>query len=258
MFTTTIATITTIGTIIAAIAFLIAGFVKGVIGLGLPTVAIGLLGLVMPPAEAAALLVVPSLVTNVWQLAAGPSFRTLLRRLWPMLVGICIGTWAATLAGADLMAGGEADHAAAALGIALLAYACFGLSRARFTVPDGVERRFSLLVGAATGAVTAATGVFVIPAVPWLQALELRRDDLVQALGLSFLTSTVAMAAGLAEGGAFDGAVAGASLLALVPALAGMALGQRVRTHVRPETFRRCFFLGLLALGGHLALRPLL
>ena len=73
---------------IATIAFLIAGFVKGVIGLGLPTVAIGLLGLVMPPAEAAALLVVPSLVTNVWQLAAGPSLMTLLRRLWPMLLGI--------------------------------------------------------------------------------------------------------------------------------------------------------------------------
>jgi uncharacterized protein len=174
--------------LIATIAFLIAGFVKGVIGLGLPTVAIGLLGLVMPPAEAAALLVVPSLVTNVWQLAAGPSLVTLLRRLWPMLLGISIGTWGATAAGAGLLAGGKANHAAGALGVALLVYACFRLSRARLRVPHRVETRFSLVVGAVTGAVTAATGVFVIPAVPWLQALELRRDDLVQALGLSFLT----------------------------------------------------------------------
>jgi len=245
------------------IAFLIAGFVKGVIGLGLPTVAIGLLGLVMPPAEAAALLVVPSLVTNVWQLAAGPSFMPLLRRLWPMLAGICIGTWAATAVGAGLLTGGEADHASGAhatgaLGVALLIYACFGLIKARFRVPQRVETRFSLLVGAVTGGVTAATGVFVIPAVPWLQAMELPRDDLVQALGLSFLTSTVAMAAGLAEGGAFDEATLGSSLLVLIPALAGMALGQWVRVRVHPETFRRCFFVGLLALGGHLALRPLL
>jgi uncharacterized protein len=113
-------------------------------------------------------------------------------------------------------------------------------------------------VGVATGTVTAATGVFVIPAVPWLQALDLRRDDLVQALGLSFLTSTIAMTAGLTEGGAFNTSMVGLSLLALIPALAGMALGQWVRTNVRPETFRRCFFLGLLALGGHLALQPLL
>jgi uncharacterized membrane protein YfcA len=243
--------------LIATIAFLIAGFVKGVIGLGLPTVAIGLLGLVMPPAEAAALLVVPSLVTNVWQLAAGPSFKVLLLRLWPMLLGVCAGTWAATAMGAGMLAIGETGYAAGALGVALLIYACLGLSKMRVRVPARIESRFSFLVGATTGAVTAATGVFVIPAVPWLQAMELRRDDLIQALGLSFLTSTITMAAGLAEGGAFDTAMAGSSLLALIPALGGMALGQWVRTRVHPNTFRRCFFMGLLALGGHLALQPL-
>jgi uncharacterized membrane protein YfcA len=80
--------------ILAAIAgaFLLAGFVKGVIGLGLPTVSIGLLGLVMTPAQAAAILVVPSLVTNVWQAAVGGALLALVRRLWPMLAGICIGT----------------------------------------------------------------------------------------------------------------------------------------------------------------------
>ena len=75
------------------LTFLLAGFVKGVVGLGLPTVAVGLLGLVMPPAQAAALLVAPSMVTNVVQLFSGPRFGTLLQRLWPMLVAICSGTW---------------------------------------------------------------------------------------------------------------------------------------------------------------------
>ena len=59
--------------------FLLAGLVKGVIGMGLPTVAMGLLALALPPAEAAAILVVPSLVTNVWQLLAGPRFAALAR-----------------------------------------------------------------------------------------------------------------------------------------------------------------------------------
>ena len=73
-------------------AFLLAGFVKGVIGLGLPTVSIGLLGLLMTPAQAAAILVVPSLVTNIWQAAVGGGLLALARRLWPLLAGICIGT----------------------------------------------------------------------------------------------------------------------------------------------------------------------
>ncbi|KPX09110.1 Uncharacterized protein ALO75_05179, partial [Pseudomonas syringae pv. coryli] len=74
--------------------FLLAGTVKGVIGLGLPTVAMGLLGLAMLPAQAAALLIIPSTFTNVWQLAAGGNLRPLLKRLWQMLSMIFIGTLA--------------------------------------------------------------------------------------------------------------------------------------------------------------------
>ncbi|MBP2228655.1 putative membrane protein YfcA [Azospirillum agricola] len=241
--------------IIAAVAltFLLAGGVKGMIGLGLPTVAMGLLGLVMPPAEAASLLIVPSFVTNVWQLASGPGFGPLLERLWPMMAGVCLGTWV----GAGFLASDASGVATMALGIALVLYAILGLSSARLRVPAGSERWMGPLVGLATGLVTAATGVFVIPAVPYLQALALEREELVQALGLSFTVSTVALAAGLAQHGVFAGALVGMSLLALLPSLAGMLLGQWLRLRVRQDTFRRCFFLGLLALGAHLALRPL-
>jgi uncharacterized protein len=240
--------------VITTVTFLVAGFVKGVIGLGLPTVAMGLLSVVMPPAHAAALLIVPSFVTNVWQLAAGPRFDALAHRLWPMMAGIVVGTWA----GAGLMTGGSGRRAAIALGLALVAYAVLGLTAIRFSLPPAAERWLAPLVGAATGLVTAATGVFVIPAVPYLQALDLGKDDLIQALGLSFTISTVALAATLAGAGAFQSATAGASVLALAPALAGMFLGGWVRDRVSERNFRRFFFVGLLALGAHLASRALI
>lgn len=237
--------------LLTALAFLLAGFVKGVIGLGLPTVAIGLLSLVMTPAQAAALLVVPSLVTNVWQLALGAHLLALLRRLWPLLLGICAGTAIGALAFPGAMTG----RATAALGLALIVYAGLGLAAVRFEVPPRAEPFLSPLIGIATGIVTAATGVFVLPGVPYIHALGFDRDDLVQALGISFTVSTLALAAMLARDGALQLSVAVPSLLALVVALAGMALGQWVRRRVRPEVFRTCFFLGLLLLGGHLALR---
>ncbi|MSP49580.1 MAG: sulfite exporter TauE/SafE family protein [Alphaproteobacteria bacterium] len=236
------------------LTFLVAGCVKGVIGLGLPTIAVGLLSLAMTPAEAAALLVVPSLVTNLWQLAAGPSFAALALRFWPMMLGVCVGTWA----GSGLLTGANAGGASTALGAALMVYALLGLTTLRLAVPSAWERGLAPAVGAATGLVTAATGVFVIPAVPYLQALGLGKDDLVQALGLSFTVSTVALALSLAREGAFDGTDAGLSLLALAPALGGLWLGQWLRGRISPEVFRRCFFLGLLALGAHLALRGML
>ncbi|MBL6456609.1 sulfite exporter TauE/SafE family protein [Belnapia sp. T6] len=231
--------------------FLLAGLVKGVIGLGLPTVAMGLLGLTMPPVEAAALLLVPSLVTNLWQLFAGPRFGALLHRLRGMMLGIVAGT----LAGAGLIAGAAGPAATAALGGALLLYGIVGLFKPRLRVPAGAEPWAGPLAGAATGLVTGATGVFVVPAVPYLGSLGLERDDLVQALGLSFTVSTLALAAGLAWHGALGAGTAGVSLLALVPALLGMAAGGWLRARVRPETFRLCFFLGLLVLGGELLWR---
>ena len=234
-----------------ALTFVLAGAVKGVTGMGLPTVSMGVLGLLMTPSQAATLLIIPSFVTNVWQFAAGPNRLLMVRRVWPMLLAISI----ATASCAGLMIGG--NIATAALGVALIAYATIGLAKFQLSIARRAEPWLSPLIGATTGAVTGATGVFVIPGVPYLQALGLAKDDLVQALGLSFTVSTVALAVGLASRGAFHGNSGVASLLCTVPALAGMQAGQWVRNRVNPSTFRLWFFIGLLLLGADLAVRPL-
>ena len=79
--------------ILIAAAFLLAGFVKGVLGLGLPTVSMGLLAVTMPPAQAIAIVIVPAIVTNIWQTFVGPYLRDIIRRLWPLMVGTVIGIW---------------------------------------------------------------------------------------------------------------------------------------------------------------------
>lgn len=238
---------------VTAGAFLLAGFVKGVIGLGLPTVAIGLLGIVMTPAQAAAILVVPSLITNVWQLVTGGDVMLLTRRLWPMLVGVCVGTLigAATLSANNPQAG-------IWLGIALILYAALGLAKVQFKAPPRHESWLGLIVGFLTGMATVATGVFVIPGVPYITALDFDRNRMVQALGLSFTVSTITLALALAYQGQFHNEVAWPAFLALGVALVGMWFGQIIRNKVKAETFRLCFFLGLLALGVHLASRGLL
>jgi hypothetical protein len=241
---------------LAAIAatFGFAGFVKGVTGMGLPTVAMGLLGTIMPAAGAASLLIIPSFVTNIWQLLSGPGCKALAVRLWPMLAGIVAGT----VAGSGVIAAQNQGWATTALGAALVAYAGMGLFSLHFSVPPLAERVLSAPIGVTTGLVTGATGVFVIPAVPYLQSLGFFRDDLIQALGLSFTVSTIALALGLASRAAFHAYDAGLSALALIPALIGMEAGRRVRQRISLEAFRRWFLAGLLALGLELILRPLL
>lgn len=234
--------------------FVLAGFTKGVIGLGLPTISMGLLAVALSPVEAAALLILPSLVTNVWQMVDGPHLRSLLRRLWPLNLAVCLGTWA----GAAFLSGLGGSYGAPALGVALMAYAASGLAALKLTVPAGAEGWMGPLAGATTGAITAATGVFVIPAVPYLQAIGLTKDELVQALGLSFTVSTLALAATLVGSAGRSLELAWPSMAGVAVAVVGMRLGQAVRARLSPATFRLWFFLGLLALGTYLAARGLI
>jgi uncharacterized membrane protein YfcA len=239
--------------IIAAI-FLLAGFVKGVIGMGLPTVAVGVLGLIMTPPQAAAVLILPSLVTNIWQALAGGHFKDVARRLWPMLIGTCIGTYAAAL----VVPNASGGQATIWLGAALVVYAAFGLCNIHLATPQRHEGWIGSIVGLTTGVISFATAVFAIPGVPYVQSLGFDRDRLVQALGLSFTVSTIALAAALSHTGEMTTSVAVPSAAALVAAFIGMVFGQKVRGLFSPQTFRLCFFIGLLALGAHLALHGLL
>lgn len=241
-------------TLIVALVFLVAGFVKGVTGMGLPTVAMGILGTLMAPVTAAALLIAPSFVTNVWQLFAGPSFAGLAVRLWSMMVGIVLGT----VAGSFVLTSGNTRWSSIGLGAALTIYAIVALAARPIEVPRWLERPLSPIIGLATGLITGGTGVFVIPAVPYIQSLGLDKEDLIQALGLSFTISTIALALGLSRGGAFQLDSFGASILAIAPSLAGMWFGQWVRHRISAETFRRWFLSFLVLLGLELAARPFL
>jgi uncharacterized membrane protein YfcA len=133
-----------------SLTFFLAGIVKGVTGMGLPTVAKGVLGAIMPPVAASTLLIAPSFVTNVWQLLSGPSFIELASRLWLMMLGIIVGT----IAGSRLIASGAARWTPIGLGAALTLYAAMSLLAWRPSVPAHIERRLSPLVGVATGIIT--------------------------------------------------------------------------------------------------------
>src|ERR1700753_2570769 len=108
-----------------AAAFLIAGFVKGALGLGLPTVSMGLLAVLMPPAEALAIVIVPAIVTNIWQTFVGPYLRDIVRRLWPLLIGTAAGIWL----NACTTTRPHAHHTTLGLGFLLALNAIIGLSK---------------------------------------------------------------------------------------------------------------------------------
>lgn len=237
---------------IIVLVFAFAGMIKGMIGLGLPAVSMGLLTIAMSPFQAAALLIVPSMVTNIWQLFAEGHVLAFIRRFWSLLLGIVIGSVWSFLPTLNQSHGQSSELL---LGSMLAIYGLYGLCVNKLPQLTAHERWLSPVIGYLGGAVTVATGVIIIPVVPYLQSLQLKRDELVQALGLTFTVSTICLAVFLhhkpMSGVVLDYRL---SILALLAALIGMWFGKKIRYQLDEQKFRRIFFMGLVALGGYMFL----
>ena len=225
--------------------FVIAGGVKGLIGLGLPTVSLGLLTATLDLPTAMALLIGPSFFTNSYQASTGGHACVILLRIWPFLLIATATVWL----GATALTRVDLDVLTALLGLLLVAYGGLSLAGIRLTIPAHSEGWTGIVFGAANGVLTGMTGSFAVPGVMYLQGIGLSRDMLVQAMGMLFTTSTVALAFALGTNALLSNELGMASLLAVVPSLIGMWAGQKLRRRLSEVQFRSALFIGIVMLG---------
>jgi uncharacterized membrane protein YfcA len=223
------------------VTFLIAGLVKGVIGLGLPTVSLALLTVAIDLPTAMALLLLPSFVTNLWQALTGGNARLVLQRLWPFLLLATVTVWI----GAGALTRTNPALLSAFLGFLLVIYAGANLGGLRITISP---QRMGLVNGVLTG----MTGSFVVPGVMFLQAIGLSREVLIQAMGMLFALSTLALAIALQRNALLTTEHWVLSSTALLPAILGMVFGRRIRQAIPEQLFRKVFFISLLLLGTYI------
>ncbi len=229
--------------IFLAAAFVAAGLIQGALGFGLSAMALALLG-IMPCTGAADAAFASMIVANGWQLFDGPRLTKLLRRFGALGAGIVLGGFAlphAVRRGPDL---------SLAVGCTILLLAFSGLVFGRQRLSDRQEIWASPVVGLCTGAL-AGTGMIAVPVIPYLHALELDREELVQALGFSVLMSILAMRSDwtVPAGIAPDALRA---IWLVVPAMAGLYLGQAVRRELDARAFERWSGSGIIFLGSSL------
>jgi len=235
--------------LVVAGAFIVAGIAKGVIGVGLPPIAIGLMTLALPLGDALAIMTIPTLTTNLFQALYGRRFFALLRRFGTMAAAAVIGVIGVAIIVGKLGSPGTTGW----LGLLLVLYALLALFAWRPVMPRAVEPWTNPLIGLATGAVTGITGIAAVPFLPYMQSLQIAKNELIQALGILFVVLTGALAAALVQQNIFDTANTIGGVAAIVPTFAGVWIGQKVRHAASPETFRKIFLFGMLALGLHMA-----
>ena len=226
-------------------SFLLAGFVKGIVGLGLPTISLALLTALLDLPTAMALLVVPAFCTNIWQGFIGGHLALLSRRLWPLLLAVIPFVWAGA-ALSDLFGTAILTRI---LGGMVVIYAALSFWFVPYNIPLPLQVWLGPLCGAINGVLTGLTGSLFLPGVMYLQAIGLSRDQLVQAMGLLFALSTLALGISLQETGRIDVGLWQISGFALLPALFGMHCGKICRGYLSNDLFRRVFLSGLALLG---------
>ena len=198
--------------------FLIAGVVKGLVGLGLPTITIALTSLVLPLSDSIALVALPTVFTNVLQAAVGGRFWQIVRRQWPLMLPLMI-----CLYGTMWLAGRKTPGwAFLILAAVLVLYSALGLFRIRLKVHADLEKPLGPVIGVISGVVAGFVGVPVVPLMPYLQALDIKPSELVQTLGVVLCATSLVLTGSLLNFGLLDGQRSIVSAMAVVPAMAGM------------------------------------
>lgn len=230
---------------IALTAYCYAAFVKGLTGLGFSTSCIAWLVLAFGLHEALPLLIVPSVASNLMVMVDAGHFRESTRRFWPLylslLPGLTLGLW--------LLGHIDPQTGAAILGIVLIGYSVFALTRPHVVLPPGLERPLAPATGFLTGLVNGMTGSQVMPVLPYFMALRLDPARFVQAINIAFTLSSLVMMLGLSRLGLMTWHAVAISAIGIVPVFFGVRLGARVRRRLSRDQFRLAV-LALLAILG--------
>jgi uncharacterized membrane protein YfcA len=221
--------------------------VKGATGMGLPLVALPVLTAVFGLQHAIGLMVIPLIVTNAWQVwrfrreSGADALGFLPPFLVAGIVGILIGTWALTSLPERILILG--------LGLMLLAYVALKLFKPHIALPPAVARRFGPLAGVGAGMLHGATGVSAPIGVTFIHAMNLGRDPHVFAVSTMFLLFAVSQLPALWLMGVMRAEWLLQGVLALVPILVFMPLGQAISGKLSRKAFDWLILVFLGAIG---------
>lgn len=229
------------------------GVVKGVVGFALPLIMISGLSAILPPEIALAALLLPAMLTNMWQ-----AFRQGLRAAaqsvrghWPYMA-IGLGVMAVT---SQLVLAVPQWAFFGIIGVPVVIYASLQLLRVPIRVPAHHRGLATVLFGGLAGVLGGFAAVFGPPTVAYLISLDAEKAEQVRVQGMMYFLGNVLLFGAHLRSGVLNADTIPLTVLMLVPAFAGMWLGFRVQDRMNKAQFLRATLLVLLLAGLNLVRR---
>ena len=239
---------------IIAAAMLLAGAIKGLIGFGLPLVAVSLLSSFLDVSLSLSLIILPIVVTNFWQGLTGGRVKAALRRFWGLLITLTLGIWI----GSRVVTTVNPDVVLLILGSVVVLYSLLELTAFRIAVAPQHERAGGLiagLVGGLIGGMTTSYGPFLAA---YMSALKMPKDDFVGSAGVIWFWASLSLLAAYGSSHILTYERALLSAGCVLPALLGLQLGSLARRRLDEALFRRLLLIALIVTGLNLLRRGLM
>jgi uncharacterized membrane protein YfcA len=225
--------------------------VKGTVGLGLPTTALGLMTLFLDPRMAITIMIFPLVLSNAWQMYRSGRIISTARRYMPMAICLALFVWISvnmTINIADWIL-------MAALGVSILLFVAVNASNIAPTIPDRNDTWAQCIAGIIGGIMGGLTSVWAPPLVIYLAARQTSKDDFVRATGLIFSVGSIPLAAGYFRAGLMTSEMVTTSTLVLIPTFAGFWIGERLRYKMSEQAFKKIVLIVFFLMGLNLLRR---
>ena len=241
-------------TLIIGLIFLASGTVKGTFGIGLPVVAIGLLSQIIEPRLAIALVVMPIVLSNAWQVfRAGQAWLTV-KRYWLLAVS-CIVVIGITARFSGIV---SAQALSLLIGVVIILFSVLNLTFELPAIPARYARVAQLVTGIACGVMGGLTAIWSPPLVVYLMTAKVHKDEFVRVTGLIFFLGSLPLLAGYWQSGVTNLTITLQSSLMIVPTILGFMLGEQIRRTMDAQRFRRYVLVVFLLLGLNLIRKSLI
>jgi len=237
--------------IYALATFLLAGTIKGVVGIGLPTTAIGVLSQFTDPRLAITLAIFPIVAGNSWQIIRSGNFLSTLKRY-----GLLGATLATVLLATTFLAPNISTNALILfLGVMIVLFAITSLAFKPPFLPQKHDRTGQIVSGALAGISGGLTAIWAPPLIIYFLARRIDKDEFVRASGVLLLCGSVPLLVGYLNNGLIDGPIAKLSAILIIPTLIGFSLGEVIRRHLDASRFRTAVLVMFLFMGLNLLRR---
>ena len=230
---------------IVFVAFLLAGGVKGIAGVGLPMTALGVLTFFTDPRTAFACALVPIFLSNIVQLVRAGAVAGAFKRYLPFLICMSVGI----LVVLSLTVAASETFLLGVLGTVILIFVALNLSSFALSVPDRHDRTAQIVAGSAAGILGGLTSIWLPAIVVFLTARGASKDEFIRATGLMLFVGSIPLFAGYIWAGFLTGPIAQLSVALVIPTTIGMLAGEKLRARLSEQAFRKAVIYMFLIIG---------